>query len=139
MGTTKPVRTLLLIEEATRRRRESDSDGLIEKYRENLLVQSNQFDTTWSNVNTTETGGQSGYDGSSNDAWLIEQSNGCNWSLVVFKQGIFLRCSVGVHTFSVYLKAKATSNWVHCCRADYSTGNFAESQAYILIYRQAVR
>ena len=43
---------------------------LIEKGRENVLLQSNQFDTTWINVNSSETGGQSGYDGSS-DAWLL--------------------------------------------------------------------
>ena len=48
-----------------------DVNGLIEKGRENLLLQSNQFDTTWSKNNTTLTSGQSGYDGSS-DAWKLE-------------------------------------------------------------------
>ena len=47
-----------------------NSAGLIEKARTNFLLQSNAFDTTWSSINTTETGGQTGYDGS-NDAWLI--------------------------------------------------------------------
>jgi hypothetical protein len=46
------------------------SNGLIEKVRTNLLLQSNQFDTTWTNVNSTETSGQSGYDGTSN-AWRL--------------------------------------------------------------------
>jgi hypothetical protein len=40
-----------------------NSRGLIEKVRTNLLLQSNSFDTTWGNNNTSETGGQSGYDG----------------------------------------------------------------------------
>ena len=31
-----------------------DVNGLIEKGRENLLLQSNQFDTTWYNFNTTQ-------------------------------------------------------------------------------------
>jgi len=47
------------------------SNGLIEKVRTNLLLQSNTFDTTWTQQNTTLTGGQTGYDGS-NDAWKIE-------------------------------------------------------------------
>src|SRR5210317_1432236 len=48
-----------------------NSAGLIEKERANLLLQSNAFDTTWSTSNASVTGGQSGYDGSS-DAWLFE-------------------------------------------------------------------
>jgi hypothetical protein len=48
-----------------------DVNGLIEKGRENLLLQSNQFDTTWSKNNATLTSGQSGYDGTS-DAWKLE-------------------------------------------------------------------
>ena len=52
-----------------------DVNGLIEKGRENLLLQSNQFDTTWVlSANTTITSGQSGYDGS-NDAWLFTKDN----------------------------------------------------------------
>ena len=77
--------------------------GLIEKGRENLLLQSNQFDTTWINSSTTETSGQSGYDGS-NDAWLLTKiaPNGRIYQNV---------SSSGVQTFSVYAKANA-SNWV---------------------------
>ena len=45
--------------------------GLTEKGRENLLLQSNQFDTTWTNfLIDTPTSGQAGYDGT-NNAWLI--------------------------------------------------------------------
>ena len=50
-----------------------NEQGLIEKGRENLLLQSNQFDTTWTIHNTNRTSGQSGYDGSS-DAWLLTKS-----------------------------------------------------------------
>jgi len=46
-----------------------DVNGLIEKGRENLLLQSNQFDTTWNKPNpSTITQGFEGYDGSLN-AW----------------------------------------------------------------------
>jgi hypothetical protein len=83
-----------------------NEDGLIERfYNEatNSLLQSNQFDTTWLNSNTTETGGQVGYDGSS-DAWLITKSNSNG----------FIYQSVsnsGVQTVSVYAK-KGTNNWM---------------------------
>jgi hypothetical protein len=40
---------------------------------ENLLLHSNQFDTTWSNSNTSESSGQIGYDGT-NNAWLLSKS-----------------------------------------------------------------
>ena len=75
-----------------------NADGLIEKYRENLLPQSNQFDTSpWFNGNTTDTSGQSGYDGSSN-AWLITKSANSGY----IAQNI---SKSGVTTFSVYAKA----------------------------------
>ena len=41
-----------------------DVNGLIEKGRENLLLQSNQFDTTWDKCIISITSGQVGYDGS---------------------------------------------------------------------------
>lgn len=73
------------------------SNGYIEKAKVNLLLQSNQFDTTWTNNGTTETGGQSGYNGSS-DAWLIEKSiaGGSIRQSIVYN---------GVGTFSIYAKA----------------------------------
>ena len=74
-----------------------NASGLIEKGRENVLLQSNQFDTTWVNSNTTETGGQSGYDGT-NDAWLLSKS-GSNGFL---HQNI---TNSEVQTFSIYAKA----------------------------------
>ncbi len=80
-----------------------DVNGLIEKGRENLLLQSNAFDTTWVSSNTTETGGQSGYDGTS-DAWLITKSS----AFANVAQSV---SASGVNTYSVYAKAN-TLNWL---------------------------
>ena len=75
-----------------------NADGLVEKVRTNLILQSNQFDTTWSaNVGASVTSGQSGYDGSSN-AWLLN-TNAAGSQLVQSKS------VSGVHTLSVYAKA----------------------------------
>ena len=82
-----------------------NSDGLIEKGRENLLLQSNQFDTTWVSSNVSETSGQEGYDGS-NNAWLLSISGGSSTQRV--EQSV---TNSGVQTFSVYVK-KGTLNWV---------------------------
>jgi hypothetical protein len=79
-----------------------DVNGLIEKGRENLLLQSNQFGTTWANASSTETSGQAGYDGT-NNAWLLNKTatgGRIQQSIVVS----------GVHTASVYVKA-GTLNW----------------------------
>ena len=82
-----------------------DRAGLIVKGRENVLLQSNGFDTTWGNANTTETSGQSGYDGS-NDAWSLDISGGTDSQHI--GQSV---SSSGVQTFSVYAKAN-TKNWL---------------------------
>ena len=73
-----------------------NSSGLIEKYRENLLLQSNQFDTTWLATNSSVTSGQAGYDGSS-DAWLLS----------IIASGAYLyqdKAVSGVQTFSFFAK-----------------------------------
>lgn len=76
------------------------SNGLIEKGRENLLLQSNQFDTTWSAIlGANLSGGQSGYDGS-NDAWRFTKASGQSSRIY---QNITL--SPTVHTTSIYAKA----------------------------------
>ena len=75
-----------------------NSEGLIEKGRENLLLQSNTFDTTWSSVNVSLTSGQSGYDGSS-DAWLFTKTPS---QFASMRQTI---SKSGVYTYSVYAKA----------------------------------
>ena len=73
-------------------------NGLIEKGRENLLLQSNQFDTTWTTSNASVTSGQSGYDGSS-DAWLLTATSTSNCRINQTISGS------GVQTLSVYAKA----------------------------------
>jgi hypothetical protein len=83
-----------------------NADGNIEKETQNLLLQSNSFDASanWINTNSTETSGQSGYDGS-NDAWKITSTSTSN---------AFLRQIIsfsGVNTISVYAKA-GTSNFL---------------------------
>ena len=82
-----------------------DSNGLIEKGRENLLLQSNQFDTTWTTNEASVTSGQSGYDGSS-DAWLLEADSDGNGRRV--QQS---KTQGGVATLSIYAKA-GTTDWL---------------------------
>ena len=77
---------------------------LIEKGRENLLLQSNQFDTTWGTSNASVTSGQSGHAGSSN-AWLLN-STGAYGSITQSFTAIN-----GVSTLSIYAKA-GTNNWL---------------------------
>jgi hypothetical protein len=81
-----------------------DVNGLIEKGRENLLLQSNQFDTTWAAVGINRTSGQSGYDGT-NNAWKIESTNTGQSRLA---QTISIS---GVNTISFYAKA-GTANYI---------------------------
>jgi len=80
-----------------------DSNGLIEKGRENLLLQSNQFDTTWTTSSASVTSGQGGYDGST-DAWLLEATG---TSSTRVQQTI---STDSVQTISVYAK-KGTSDY----------------------------
>jgi hypothetical protein len=81
-----------------------NSRGLIEKVRTNLILQSNSFDTTWGNNNTSETGGQSGYDGSSN-AWLLNSTASFGSITQSFT------AINGVCTLSIYAKA-GTNDWI---------------------------
>ena len=93
-----------------------NSAGLIEKARTNLLLQSNTFDTTWTQTNVSVTGGQTGYDGSS-DAWLVDISA----SFAQVEQNI---STSGVITYSVYAKA-GTLGFVRL-RLDASTNAYAD-------------
>ena len=79
-----------------------NASQLIEKGRENVLLQSNQFDTTWANINSTETSGQSGYDGS-NDAWILSTSASGGFIYQIANS------YSGVYTFSAYAKANASN------------------------------
>jgi hypothetical protein len=85
------------------------SNGLIEKVRTNLLLQSNTFNTTWTLDDATLTSGQSGYDGT-NNAWRLAKTAAGG------RVQQTLSLSSNSHTFSVYLKA-GTKNWVFL-RAD---------------------
>lgn len=79
-----------------------NADGNIEKETSNLLLQSNTFsNAVWAGASTTETGGQSGYDGT-NDAWLL--------SKLVANGNIAQSVSASnLMTFSVYAKASANA------------------------------
>jgi hypothetical protein len=80
------------------------SNGLIEKVRTNLLLQSNTFNTTWTLDDATLTSGQSGYDGT-NNAWRLAKTAAGG------RVQQTLSLSSNSHTFSVYVKA-GTKNWV---------------------------
>ena len=77
-----------------------NADGNIEKETQNLLLQSNSFNT-WISNNTSETSGQSGYDGT-NDAWLLAKSAASAY--------MYVNNTVsGVQTFSIYAKSGSLS------------------------------
>jgi hypothetical protein len=81
------------------------SNGLIEKVRTNLILQSNTFSTTWINTGSSDTGGQSGYDGT-NNAWLLQST--------IASGEAYLRQTIstsGLKTFSIYAKA-GTANFL---------------------------
>ena len=91
-----------------------NSEGLIEKGRENLLTYSNTFDQ-WSDTTIVLTSGQTGYDGSS-DAWLMAK-NGTN-------SRIFLGVTTsGVTTTSVYAKANESNYLRMRCDTTSATSN----------------
>jgi len=87
-----------------------NSAGLIEKGRENLLTQSNQFDTTWATSSpATITGGQADKDGGTS-AWKLEADVA---STAYVRQ--FINTSSSVSTFSFYAKAgTANYTFVNC-------------------------
>lgn len=80
------------------------SNGLIQKVRTNLLVQSNTFSTTWFATSASVTSGQAGYDGT-NNAWLLSKS-AANGNIAQSP------ASSGSETISIYAKA-GTDNWLH--------------------------
>jgi len=83
-----------------------DVNGLIEKGRENLLLQSNQFDTTWATLNASVTSGQSGYDGT-NDAWAFTDNNATN----IHSLAQYGKWTSSVCTGSIYVKAGSLSKF----------------------------
>jgi len=93
-----------------------NADGLIEGVRTNLILQSNTFDTTWTNTSTTLTSGQSGYDGTTN-AWLLTKP-ATSFARI---QQTFSSTS-GLKTFSIYLKA-GTLSWCRLFAASAPSPN----------------
>jgi hypothetical protein len=81
-----------------------NADGNIEKETQNLLLQSNSFDTTWYNSATAVTSGQAGYDGT-NDAWLASRGGPFNY----VAQDI---STSGVQSYSIYAKA-GSFDWIY--------------------------
>jgi len=80
-----------------------NADGYIEKGYENLLLQSNSFDTTWTKSAVNVTGGQVGYDGT-NNAWLLE-------AFASTSARVEQPISSNVSTLTIYAKA-GTTNWM---------------------------
>ena len=96
---------------------------------ENLLVQSNQFDTTWvNNTGGSIVGGQEGYDGS-NNAWELNKSAD---SYRRIQQSINLS---GIWTFSVYAKEGSLStinlrDETNAIRVEFDLSNGTVSQNF---------
>jgi hypothetical protein len=95
-----------------------NEDGLIEKYRENLFLHSNQFSETWSDDGGTIEGDFEGYDGT-NNAWKYTkagQYDGISQSSLSI---------TGVHTISIYAKLPDGETDVDSVlfRVEYSGGN----------------
>jgi hypothetical protein len=76
-----------------------NNEGLIEKGRENLILQSNTFSAIWTNINTNDASGQTGYDGS-NNAWKLSQT-ATSAAHYLYQP----KSQTGVSTLSVYAKA----------------------------------
>lgn len=95
-----------------------DVNGLIEKGRENLLLQSNQFNTTWTASNASVTSGQSGYDGSS-DAWELDVTTAAG------KLEQSFTSKSGINTISLYAK-EGTLDFLMIYARDAGGSNDAE-------------
>ena len=80
-----------------------DENGLIEKGRENIVLQSNNFDEIWGQSSLNATSGQAGYDGTT-DAWSISKTA----QFGRLQQTVTL---AGLTTMSVYAKA-STNDWI---------------------------
>jgi hypothetical protein len=112
-------------------------DGYVEKVRTNLLLQSNQFDTTWLNqLGGTITSGQAGYDGT-NDAWLLSKDTS------TFRSVRQVISSSGLQTFSAYLKAgtlnkaslRIDASTAVILDFDLSNGTFISSSGTFIGYK----
>jgi hypothetical protein len=109
-----------------------NAQGLIEQVPYNLLQQSNSFNNAaWVKTGVTPTGGQSGYDGSS-DAWLMSSTSTVGEAYQLFS-------NLSISTISLRVKANAT-NWIAfrilatngTAWFNLSTGSFATIQSAII-------
>jgi len=80
-----------------------DENGLIEKGRENFLLESNNFDEVWNKSSSNVTSSQAGYDGTT-DAWSVSKTA----QFGRLEQTVVLS---GLTTMSVYAKA-STNDWI---------------------------
>ena len=80
-----------------------DENGLIEKGRENFLLESNNFDELWARSSSNVTSSQAGYDGTA-DAWSVSKTA----QFGRLEQTVVLS---GLTTMSVYAKA-STNDWI---------------------------
>jgi hypothetical protein len=104
-----------------------DSKGalLLEPSRSNSLLQSNQFDTTWTlSSSIALTSGQSGVGGST-DAWLLKKTDAASRYI---NQTITLSSST--YSYSVFAK-KESGNWLYVRLAD-SGGSLASTSYFDL-------
>jgi len=100
-----------------------DENGLIEKGRENLLLQSNSFSTSpWEsnqvNREAVVSSGEAGYDGT-NDAWLVLDTTGSGLHQI---SGETLSLS-GIYNASVYAKAYTNSRYLGMAGFGLAGGN----------------
>ena len=92
--------------------------GLIEKGRENLSLQSNQFDTTWQGNNAVAISGYADRNGGTN-AWLLREQGGNIQHYIRQSSGLYS----GIGTFSFYAKKK-DYDWVQFSQSG-DGGNYA--------------
>ena len=91
----------------------TDGHLLLEPSRTNSLLQSNQFDTTWYNSNTSESVSSGGFGGL--NYWTITKTAASGW----IRQNLSLS---GVQTLSVYAKS-GTLNWIRIIATGSSTAS----------------
>jgi hypothetical protein len=93
--------TDVLTEAAVNILRIETNGALIEEQRTNSILQSRQFDTTWTNVGTVLTKDQVGIDGVANSAWTMEDNN------VAAQEGILQAVTVvddsNTHCTSIFI------------------------------------
>jgi len=100
-----------------------NAEGLIEKGRENLLLQSNQFDTTWAGNNALAISEYADRNGGTN-AWLLREQGGNIQHYIRQSSGLYS----GIGTFSFYAKKK-DYDWIQFARSgdggDYANFNIS--------------